>query len=75
MQLSALTENLAAIRSELKSNHEKLASIDQIKAEKTGLISFLFFFLSIYRLYIRYRITFSCQSRRTSSFIRTIINH
>jgi hypothetical protein len=38
MQLAALTENLAAVRTELKLNHEKLAQIDQIKAEKTGLI-------------------------------------
>ncbi len=36
MQLSALTVNLAAIRSELKANHEKIASVDQIKAEKAG---------------------------------------
>jgi hypothetical protein len=36
MQLTALTENLAAVRSELKINQEKLAIIDQIKAEKTG---------------------------------------
>jgi hypothetical protein len=36
MQLAALTENLAAVRSELKINQEKLAIIDQIKAEKTG---------------------------------------
>ena len=36
MQLGALTENLAAVRTELKLNHEKLAQIDQIKAEKAG---------------------------------------
>ncbi len=40
MQLAALTENLAAVRTELKLNHEKLAQIDQIKAEKTGSIDF-----------------------------------
>lgn len=40
MQLAALTENLATVRSELKLNNEKLASIDQIKAEKAGLYIF-----------------------------------
>lgn len=36
MQLTALTENLASVRSELKLTHEKLATIDQMKAEKAG---------------------------------------
>ena len=36
MQLTALTENLASVRTELKLTHEKLTTIDQIKSEKTG---------------------------------------
>lgn len=36
MQLTALTENLANVRGELKLAHEKLATIEQIKAEKAG---------------------------------------
>jgi hypothetical protein len=46
MQLSTLGGNLAAVRSELKANYEKLASLDQIKAEKTGLIiRYIFFWI------------------------------
>lgn len=36
MQLTALTENLASVRSELKLSNEKVATIEQIKAEKAG---------------------------------------
>ena len=39
MQLSALTENLATLRTELKSAHEKLFNIEEIKAEKAGNLS------------------------------------
>jgi hypothetical protein len=65
MQLAALTENLAAVRSELKINQEKLALIDQIKAEKTGwfIRSISYFSFMIYSLFIRYGNTVSCQSR------------
>jgi len=37
MQLSALTENLSTVRSELKIAHEKLVGFEQIKSEKTNL--------------------------------------
>jgi hypothetical protein len=67
MQLSALTKNLAAIRSELKANHEKLASIDQIKAEKTGFSSsidcFCFYFI-LFLLDIEARLVVSQDERR-----------
>ena len=36
MQLTALTENLASVRSELKLTNEKLATLEQIKTEKAG---------------------------------------
>ena len=39
MQLSALTENLANIRSELKSTREQLLNIEEIKLEKTGVFN------------------------------------
>ncbi|CAF2579258.1 unnamed protein product [Rotaria sp. Silwood2] len=35
MQLSALTENLATVRSELRTTNEKLSNVDQIKSDKT----------------------------------------
>jgi uncharacterized protein (DUF3084 family) len=37
MQLSALTENLSTVRSELKVAHEKLIDFEQIKSEKDDL--------------------------------------
>ena len=37
MQLSALKENLSSVRTELKNTNEKLATLEQIKAEKSGL--------------------------------------
>lgn len=37
MQLAALTENLATVRSELKMAHEKLVGFELIKSEKAGL--------------------------------------
>jgi uncharacterized protein (DUF3084 family) len=37
MQLSALTENLSTVRSELKVAHEKLIDFEQIKSEKNDL--------------------------------------
>ena len=39
MQLSALKENLATVRTELKSSNEKLALLENIRSEKTGQIS------------------------------------
>ncbi|CAF4094455.1 unnamed protein product, partial [Rotaria sordida] len=37
MQLSALTENLATVRSELRTTNEKLSNVEQIKSEKTDI--------------------------------------
>lgn len=37
MQFSALTENLSAVRSDLKLAHEKLVDYEQIKSEKADL--------------------------------------
>jgi uncharacterized protein (DUF3084 family) len=37
MQLSALTENLSTLRSELKIAHEKLIDFEHIKSEKNDL--------------------------------------
>lgn len=36
MQLSALKENLATVRTELKAANETVARVEQIKAEKAG---------------------------------------
>jgi hypothetical protein len=38
MQLTALKENLATVRTELRSTNEKLSNVEQIKAEKAGLL-------------------------------------
>lgn len=46
MQLSALTENLATVRSELKAAHEKLIDFEQIKTEKLGIVFSEFNFLT-----------------------------
>lgn len=37
MQLSALTENLATVRTELRATHEKLTHLQNVKTEKAGL--------------------------------------
>jgi hypothetical protein len=36
MQLTALTENLATVRGELKTAHEKLIDYEEIKSDNTG---------------------------------------
>lgn len=67
MQLSALTENLATVRTELKMNNEKLATIDQIRAEKAGIIiefQQIFFYLIIFLLDIEGRLVVSQDERR-----------
>lgn len=65
MQLSTLGGNLAAVRSELKANYEKLASLDQIKAEKTGLIiRYIFFWIQNFILDIEARLVVSQDERR-----------
>jgi hypothetical protein len=38
MQTSALRENLATVRSELKSAQEKLVNFEKVKSEKAGLL-------------------------------------
>jgi early endosome antigen 1 len=37
MKLSALTENLATVRAELRTTHGKLTNLENIKTEKAGL--------------------------------------
>ena len=39
MQLTALTENLATLRSEIRIANEKLSSLEQIKSDKAGLFT------------------------------------
>lgn len=67
MQLSALTENLATVRTELKMNNEKLATIDQIRAEKAGIIiefQQIVFYLIIFLLDIEGRLVVNQDERR-----------
>jgi hypothetical protein len=66
MQLSALTENLAAVRNELKMNHQKLATVDQLKTEKNGLSIRYLFVVLIYSfiLDIEARLVVSQDERR-----------
>jgi hypothetical protein len=47
MQLSALKENLITVRTELRNTNAKLASLEQIKAEKAGLFDeFIYYVIS-----------------------------
>jgi hypothetical protein len=59
MQLSALTENLSTVRSELKTAHEKLIDFEEIKSEKTGLIYWIIFLNFSFSVSIRSRSTFN----------------
>jgi hypothetical protein len=44
MRFSALTENLATVRGELKLAQEKLVDFEKLKSDKAGLfIEFIFF--------------------------------
>ncbi len=53
MQLSALKENLATVRTELKNTNEKISNIEQIKTEKSGLFRReIFYLISVF--FIRY---------------------
>lgn len=72
MQLSALTENLATVRGELKTTQEKLFSFEIIKNEKAGLFNKSRSLIDNIKMFIRSSRASNGDERRKSIFIRTL---
>ena len=73
MQVAALTENLATVRSELKTATEKLVQLEQVRTEKAGKWIDMLLRISSHfdSAALRSGDAFECHRRGASSCVRT----